>query len=184
MSKQFICEVRSGPRSCSGPLRSTACTRFLRCEGLESWKITPDCYLCLKYLFVRWNQVHGVVQGHPDQQHVPVLCGVKGHTVENHTRLVFMPKKFIFEVKSGPWSCSWPPRSTTFKPQRTGTCCWSGWPWTTPCTWFDMINQFFGHKYQSGVIFNSLALQTAENGYMLLIWMALNNSVHLIWHDQ
>ena len=43
-----------------------------------------------------------------------------------------------------------------------------------------MINQFFGHKYQSGVIFNSLALKTAENRYMLLIWVALNNSVDLI----
>ena len=26
----------------------------------------------------------------------------------------------------------------------------------------------------------SLAIQTAENGYMLFIWVALNNSVHLI----
>ena len=81
--------------------------------GAKKLKITPDWYLYPKNLFVSSNHVHGVVQGHPDLQHVPVLCGVKGYRVKNHTRLVFMPKKFTCEVKSGPWSCSWPPWSTT-----------------------------------------------------------------------
>ena len=44
----------------------------------------------------------------------------------------------------------------------------------------NMYPFFFWHKYESGVIFSSLALHTTENGYMLLIWVALNNSVDLI----
>ena len=45
-----------------------------------------------------------------------------------------------------------------------------------------MINKFFGRKYQSGVIFSFLAPHTTDNWYMLLMWVALNNSVDLIWH--
>ena len=43
-----------------------------------------------------------------------------------------------------------------------------------------MINKCFGHKHSSGVILSSLAPHTAENRYMLLIWVAPNNSVDLI----
>ena len=58
------------------------------------------------------NKTQEVVQDHQGGPHVPVLCGLKGHRSENHTRSTILPKDFNGDFKSDPRSCSGPPSGT------------------------------------------------------------------------
>ena len=168
MPKKLIDHVKSGPQSCSGPPRSTTCTRSLRFEGLESWKSHQIGIYALKNYF--WGQIRytELFMSTQINNMCPfyVVWGTRKLRITPDWYLC--PKKSINHVKSGARSCSGP-RSTTCTRslqfeglERTGTCCWSGWPWTTRWTWFDITIDFFGQKCPSGVIFSSLAPHITE----------------------